>query len=486
MSVPPCNIQIAKLAPQNLIILAVLSTVLENVVPRGSNSERCGTVRQFLCDGLKTVPAESLFIAGYSNHCGDEYCRNTVKMLRMRRNDKGIPPSKGMLNSIRMFMDSIIIHNHTLKLFEVQLQNTLPPGTQIKARYREQLDDATRSYLNQQQQKMMKELEKRRSKPYLCGEGLDCILNRTENPLKVLDKERDLIQQIAQEQQGCIALSKSDKTPYNERFLKAADCSLKRSISLACALDSFMRMQVKVPFVHNPEMTAKALERGGPAIGAWYLVGMNYLGIQQLVKDKPLVIEVSNFLEKYLDQKYDPDSEGYSSKIGFILQAMKQPVTYSTTYISYSLEIQLKSLCKERSITASTPVLDIRRQWDQSFKDTALAHVALPFRPIIARWIKWMLVTNRLRESLAKRTTIGIMGLLNSGKSHLLNCLFHTKVPTYLHYVQYIHICLVSVHTYSMYVHKSLLILTTLATPSILAVMISLLPTQQLHVTCTC
>ena len=437
MSVPPCNIQIAKLAPQNLIVLAVLSTVLENVVPRGSNSERYGTVCQFLCDGLKTVPAESLFIAGYSNHCGDEYCRNTVKMLRMRRNDKGIPPSREMFDSIGMFMKSIFIDN---ALFEVHMQNTLRPGSQIKARYR-QLDDATRSYLNQQRQKMMKELEKRRSIPYLCGEGLDCILNRTENPLKVLDKERDVIQQIAQEQQGCIALSKSDDTPYTERFLEAADCSLKRSISLACALDSFMRMQVKVPFVQNPEMTAKALERGGSAIGAWYLVGKRYLGIlEELEKDKPLVIEVSNFLEKYLDQKYEPDSEGYSSKIGFILQAMKQPVTYSMTYISYSLEIQLKSLCKERSITASTPVLEIRREWDQSFKGTALAHVAVPFRPIIARWIKWMLVTNRLRESLAKRTTIGILGLLNSGKSHLLNCLFHTKVPTYTMYSMYMHV----------------------------------------------
>ena len=441
MSVPPCNIQIAKLAPQNLIVLAVLSTVLENVVPRGSNSERCGTVCQFLRDGLKTVPAESLFIAGCSNHYGDEYCRNTVKMLMKQNSDKGIPPSKGMFNSIGMFMDSIFIHNQALKVFEAHMQKTLPLGSQIKGMYREPLDDATRSYLNQQGQKMMKEFNRRRSTPYLCGEGLDFILNRTENPLKVLDKERDVIQQIAQEQQGCIALSKPDDTPYNERFLKAADCSLKRSISLACALDSFMRMQVKVPLVQNPEMTAKALERGGSAIGAWYLVGKNYLGIQQLVKHKPLVIEVSNFLEKYLDQKCDPDSEGYTSKIGFILQAMKQPVTYSTTYISYSLEIQLKSLCNGLGITASTPVLEIRREWDQSFKGTALAHVAVPFRPTIARWIKWMLVTNRLRESLAKRTTIGIMGLLNSGKSHLLNCLFHTKVPTYTMYSMYIHVC---------------------------------------------
>jgi GTP-binding protein EngB required for normal cell division len=435
MSVPACNVQIAKLAPQQLIVLAVLSTVMENVVPDGLNSERYESVHRFLKDSLETVPAESLFIAGNTNSHGDEYCRSTVQKLMARNTDKGIPPSGSMLRAMDTFVAGIFLHNQSVNIFErhikPSLTQQLPPGANVNLAYREPLDDRMQEYLRLQRGKMVKELHRRRSVPPLCGEGLHCILNRTEIPLHIVNKERAQVMQITQEQLGCVSLCQTEDAPYNERFLEVGDRSLLWSVQLACVLDSFMSMTVKVPFVQNPEMTAKALERGGPTIGMWYLVGRNYVQfMQELVKNKPLVIDVSNYLEKYLDKKCNPDSEGYDSKIGFILQAMSQPITYSVSYISYSLEMQLKALCEKLNITATTPVLEIRREWDKSFKGTALAHVAAPIRPIISRWIKWMLVTNRLREALAKRTTIGIMGLLNSGKSHLLNCLFHTKAPT--------------------------------------------------------
>ena len=107
---------------------------------------------------------------------------------------------------------------------------------------------------------------------------------------------------------------------------------------------------------------------------------------------------------------------------------MSNAVSYSRRFISYSLEMQLEALCAERGITAATPIMEIHRCWAKFFKDTVLCQVAASSRPTLARWIKWMLITHQLRESMAKWTTLGIVGLMNSGKSHLLNSLFQTKV----------------------------------------------------------
>ena len=43
---------------------------------------------------------------------------------------------------------------------------------------------------------------------------------------------------------------------------------------------------------------------------------------------------------------------------------------------------------------------------------------------MIARWLNWSLLIHNLREELAKYTTIGIVGPVNSGKSTIAKTLF--------------------------------------------------------------
>ena len=64
-----------------------------------------------------------------------------------------------------------------------------------------------------------------------------------------------------------------------------------------------------------------------------------------------------------------------------------------------------------------------------------MSFVALSHRPLIARWLKWALMVHKLREELAKYTAVGVAGLVNSGKSILVNTVFGIKVYTSIIYI---------------------------------------------------
>ena len=92
---------------------------------------------------------------------------------------------------------------------------------------------------------------------------------------------------------------------------------------------------------------------------------------------------MSNYLERFLDYQEKIDSMGYSSKVHFVCSTMSNAGSYSQRFLSYSLEMQLKTLCQDRGITTATPIMDIHHHWDEFFKDTALCQVASCSRPII-------------------------------------------------------------------------------------------------------
>ena len=93
----------------------------------------------------------------------------------------------------------------------------------------------------------------------------------------------------------------------------------------------------------------------------------------------------------------------------------------------YFLETHLKHSCQQLTIGA-TPTETIVSKWDKLFKRTTLFSVAKSFRPLIARWIRWSLMIHNLRHELAKFTAVGVVGLVNSGKSQLVNKLFQIQV----------------------------------------------------------
>ena len=107
---------------------------------------------------------------------------------------------------------------------------------------------------------------------------------------------------------------------------------------------------------------------------------------------------------------------------------MKRSWVCNKNYVSYSLERQLEDQCTKRNIFHHTPVDEIVAQWDDNFEDENLTFVPSQYRPLIARWIKWSLMINNLRESLARQTAIGVIGLVNSGKSKFVRALFGKKV----------------------------------------------------------
>ena len=118
----------------------------------------------------------------------------------------------------------------------------------------------------------------------------------------------------------------------------------------------------------------------------------------------------------------------YDEKLEFLVASMKRSWVCNKNYVSYSLERQLEDQCKKRNIFHDTPVNEILAQWDNNFEDENLTFVPSQYRPLVARWIKWSLMINNLRESLASQTAIGVIGLVNSGKSKFVRAMFGKKV----------------------------------------------------------
>ena len=87
---------------------------------------------------------------------------------------------------------------------------------------------------------------------------------------------------------------------------------------------------------------------------------------------------------------------------------------------------------KEHWIDESTPLKHIEVNWDTLFKGVAMVNLVHSHRRLIARWLKFSLVIHKLRAALSYHATVGIVGLVNSGKSILVKELFNIKVYTHL------------------------------------------------------
>ena len=441
LSISHQHTQVAKLAPVQLIALSVLSMVLEGSSQGSTHSEQLTATRDFLKAALETVPAEGLLIAACSVPPVDTFFRQLIPSLI--RDHIQLCPSQVMFNSIKDYIFGTVLNHQLPRIIVAHLKQMLPPDARIVMdRPRPLLDAQCQQYLDAQAQNIVKTLQKKKIPPALCGEGLKSLLVNENDPVRAIEILREKVVCIAARQEERYSRVSKDpnQTPCNKAFLETAKEANIYALCVASILDSFMSMQVQVPFVRTCRATAKALDQASNTEegsgDVWGLVGWKHIvsqfGTTKLGSNelKPLMVNVSNYLGRYLDCQEKIDSMGYSSKVHFVCSTMSNAVSYSCRFISYSLELQLKALCQERGITTSTPVMEIRRHWAEYFKDTALCQVAPRSQPIIARWIKWMLITHQLREKMAERTTLGIIGLMNSGKSHLLNCLFQTKVST--------------------------------------------------------
>lgn len=130
----------------------------------------------------------------------------------------------------------------------------------------------------------------------------------------------------------------------------------------------------------------------------------------------------------YFERESVDIGDEYAGKLQFLLQGMVKTVSCNSRYISYSLEQQLKEQCTKLGIDASTDLETLIDKWDTFFKQDLLSLVTFQSRGLVARWLKWSLLIHNLREELAKCTSVGIVGLVNSGKSVLVSSLFNIPV----------------------------------------------------------
>ena len=176
--------------------------------------------------------------------------------------------------------------------------------------------------------------------------------------------------------------------------------------------------------------------RAAASVGVWALFSLDYHQIQPILSKchgKQLLVKLFDHVKGISGISQESDGSTfnpYAAKLQFIAQGMAKTVTMSgnAQNVSYSLERQLVELCNERNINATVALSDITGKWSVLFKENILSLVHRRCRLLIARWLKWALMIHNLREELAKYTAVGVVGLVNSGKSKLVNTLFGIKV----------------------------------------------------------
>ena len=431
--------QLAKLTPVDLIQIAMLSVALERRATTGGvYSERYHAVQEFFNTAMDVVPIESVVYAlsgeGYmqyvdmfvgdisrARHHMSSYCHQLLS--NYTRNN----PSSRLGSLPRM---GLTLPRHPLVANFATTQ--LDPHTwqaQFASPFDQQME--VRAWQAQMAPPYARQVQPTASATnVISGMGVKELFTKesTElDPRKQVKKAREEVDELIRKQsshsQGS-ASATSDGT--NVEILRLISTIRAQAMQFSLLVDAFMESQVNVPLLNSPRDTARVLDESQEALGVWYLIGLNYANMSQILSDGKLVIHVINYLVRFFPE--NRKMLGYSAKAQFINHAMSTTVSCSSEHVCYSLERQLKELCMECGIELTTTTDELCSRWEEFFGQQILSFVALPHRPLLARWIKWMLAVHDLRESLAKQTVIGVIGLMNSGKSTLMNKIFCQKV----------------------------------------------------------
>jgi len=228
----------------------------------------------------------------------------------------------------------------------------------------------------------------------------------------------------------------SGTTLHNKEMLDMITSIRKKQKVCSTLLGAFMQAQVRVPLVKKTVRdTAHAIGKTAIAVGVWALLSMPYFDVNSFLSTKfsSLIIEVARFIHgTYSGSNAVEVGDEYAGKLQFLLQGIDITVSCNSRYISYSLEQQLKEECTRLEIDASTDLKELKENWDDIFHNNVLSLVTPQSRELVARWLKWSLMIHDLREELAKYTSVGVVGLVNSGKSKLVSSLFNIPVSQQL------------------------------------------------------
>ena len=259
-----------------------------------------------------------------------------------------------------------------------------------------------------------------------------------QSPLQILKKGRQEMHwlvkssaEIATQVKEPLKLSQL----YNTKMLEKVKEIRKDSLAVCTLLlGAFMEEQMRVPLMKTSFDTARAIEiaTSATAVGVWALFSLTFGDVEAMISSIPsrshILVEVKEYIKGIFKQDVATADENYAGKLQFMIQGMNKMVSCNSHYVSYSLERQLLELCTTLKIDESTPLETLVSDWDQIFKDNVMSIVVHTHRSLIARWLKWALMVHHLREELARYTAVGVVGLVNSGKSLLVSTLFDIKV----------------------------------------------------------
>ena len=261
-----------------------------------------------------------------------------------------------------------------------------------------------------------------------------------KTPMALLTEGREKLNRLSKE----LIAEQSDATEQkmssntNIKMLSVLTNLRKEFKTCGTLLGAFMEAQVKIPLDnagYDKYFKKIAKKAGSIGLSVWALLILPfkylYKGIIEPLLDQRIVVEFSPSETASGGRKYlSPEHQcsDYDEKLEFLVASMKKSVTCNKGYISYSLERQLEEQCRKRHISHHTSVDEILEQWNSKFIAETLTLVTDDYRRLVARWIKWSLMINHLRESLASQTAIGVIGLVNSGKSTFVKSLFEHEV----------------------------------------------------------
>ena len=472
--------QLAVLTPSRLIELAYMSALLEQHPFSKSQpvSNKVEVIRTFLDKVVTVVPLESIgYAIGYSEYSLAVHCTRVLMESKIE-----FPPSRlmaeGLIQAVQLLRGRGV-PPHVVALGRKQLKANLmkyphlsvlqsyygishsdnkltmdimtePLGlsSTLCMEYNEPLKEMPQKevvYLEILQNEVMSDWgneAQEGSDKIICGLSIEQLyfvgyssetkksMSHFESPLDVLRQGNKKLTALAGE---CRAHTTSKN---NSKMLDTVNEIRKHSLAICTALlGGFMEQQeINIPLVKSRKDRSTAFTVLGPAsVGVWALSSLKYADISPLLSQchgDQLLVKIENYVKAIFEREAmnEAESEQYAAKLQFIVQGLATTVTCNSQYVSYSLERQLVEVCRDRKIDIDTPLDDLIKKWGGLFRENILSHVADSHRPLIARWLKWALMVHNLREKLAQYTAVGVVGLVNSGKSTLVNSLFKIDV----------------------------------------------------------
>ena len=262
-----------------------------------------------------------------------------------------------------------------------------------------------------------------------------------KSPIDILVKGREELSRLAR---GATTVDASathsqlqQTKECNQQMLDKVNAIRKTDLEVCTSLlGGFMEQQdIDIPLSKSrQDSTTAVLLTATATVGVWALFSLDYSHVQPILAHcdgEKLLVKILDYVKSIScvsPNSDDLSNTSYAAKLQFMTQGMTKTVTCNTQYVGYSLERQLVELCKYLDIEASVSLSDLLNKWGKLFKNNTLSLVDHRFRPLIGRWLKWALMVHNLREELARYTAVGVTGLVNSGKSKLINTLFGIQV----------------------------------------------------------